>query len=123
MAHGTPVLEGVRITSPENGYESPTEPPNSNANIDKYLQHRRHNFSSSSNELQHNISDTMNANGLLQTQVNPEGSTPAEPIRKTGTRARIGCYTWTWFTLVVHFYHHMPATLLTSNTDDGTFYG
>jgi hypothetical protein len=73
----------------ENGYESPNELPA-----------RRHGyFSGSSDETHVGLPTSPDANGVLRGIGNALEDKEAHAARKFAIRDRIGCYTWTWFTM------------------------
>jgi hypothetical protein len=82
----------MRPTLPENGYESPNELPA-----------RRHGYFSGGSEETH-IGSTafLDTNGALEAMRSALEVKDAQDARKVAIRDRIGCYTWTWFTMVSH---------------------
>jgi len=81
----------MRPIIPENGYESPNEFP----------ERRRHGYFSGGSEESHiGSTDTSNANDVLGGMRSPLEGKHAHATRKVAIRDRIGCYTWTWFTMV-----------------------
>jgi hypothetical protein len=92
----------MRPIVPENGYESPSEFP----------ERRRHGYFSGSSEETHvGSKDTSDANGVPGGVRSALEGKHAHATWKVAIRDRIGCHTWTWFTMV----SFLPKPLLNWN--------
>jgi hypothetical protein len=81
----------MRPIVPENGYESPNEFP----------ERRRHGYFSEGSEETHvGSTASSDANGVLGGMKSVLEGERAQATRKVAIRDRIGCHTWTWFTMV-----------------------
>jgi hypothetical protein len=81
----------MRAIVPENSYESPGEFPE---------QGRHGYFSGGSEETHVGSTGTSDANGDLGRMRSALEGKNAHATRKVAIRDRIGCHTWTWFTMV-----------------------
>jgi hypothetical protein len=91
MPGGPSLPKHMRPISPGNSYESPNELP----------ERRRHGYVSGSREkTQIGSTDIPDANEILGEMRNALEGNHAHATRKVAIRDRIGCHTWTWFTMV-----------------------
>jgi hypothetical protein len=99
----------MRPVTPENGYESPNE-----------ILARRHGyFSGSTDETHVDFPASPDASRVLEGIGNALEDKEAHATRKVAIRDRIGCYTWTWFTMVSCPKRNSISTELTSFKDNG----
>ncbi len=92
--------ERMRPAIPENGYESPNEFPSSRTDLKKDSERRRNTYLWGSDEARIGSTDSSHANGVLGREKSAAEDKQVQFTRPVAIRDRIGCYTWTWFTMV-----------------------
>jgi hypothetical protein len=100
----------MRVLLPENGYESPAEI--STGRVDLHGSHEGHNrvILGNSHQISTSSTESSNLNGVLE-KLEHEQAGQEQQRYKIGIRARIGCYTWTWFTMVCQFHANINIML------------
>ena len=119
MSVGTSLPERVKVIIPENGYESATElvvisSGRCAAQVD--IERRRHAFFGDSDETQIGFNATPDAHGLSGDRsgvIEEHKDARLGPRRQVSIRDRIGCFTWTWFTMVLLFSEECDMPSLT----------
>ncbi|TVY39474.1 Malic acid transport protein [Lachnellula occidentalis] len=104
MSIQTSIPRRLRITLPENGYESPQyshTPPITGIGTHRHGERHRPGIGGDgqpSSGLDHSQSEA-----YLQSELGDHQDATDEKLhkRKVGIRDRIGCYTWTWFTMTM----------------------
>jgi len=115
MSTGAPLPGRLKTTEPGNGYESPQEllPHASTSSGIDQLAHehiRRHGFTNTEKAGERNHFFA----GQEETQRQPMENSNEPQVRTIGVRDRIGCFTWTWFTMtmatggIAHCLHAIP---------------
>lgn len=112
MSDGTPTPERMRVLFPENGYASPAEISTSRVDLHHDNEGRNRVISGNGRQINAISTESSYLRGALE-KLEDEVAGQEQQQYKVGVRARIGCYTWTWFTLVCRFLSHIN-TLLTA---------
>jgi len=104
MSTPTSLPRRIRRQLPENGYESPCPPENEGGyfgnGIHKDGERRRTRFADSSGETFVGVQSPETQNHVGRDNVESRRDDGIE-VRKVGFRDRVGCYTWTWFTMTM----------------------
>ncbi len=101
MPDASALPERMRPILPENGYESPNEFSNGMVDLEKDAERRRTSyFWGGSNETRIGFTNSIHANGRPEMGRRASEGRQVQSTRPVAIRDRIGCYTWTWFTMV-----------------------
>lgn len=99
MPDGPSLPERMRPILPENGYESPNEFSSGLADTER---RRTGYFWGGSDETRVGSADSTLANGVPGMKRRASEGKHVQSTRPVAIRDRIGCCTWTWFTMVLH---------------------
>jgi hypothetical protein len=92
--------ERMRPVIPANGYESPNEFCSGRADLESDSERRRNTYFWGSDITHTGSLDSSNTNGVLARSKSAAEDKQVQPTRPVAIRDRIGCFTWTWFTMV-----------------------